>query len=345
LTQSRLQAKARPKFGEFAAGLLFTEAGVEQATRLKAAAHHANRFRAAGFTHVADLTCGIGADALALAALGLRVTAIEIDEETAALATLNLARFPQAQVIMADARTWDFEASGAQALFADPSRRAGGARTFNPACYSPPLNDVLELRHRRPLGVKTAPGLPHAAVPADAEAQWVSDDGDVLEAGLWFGPLRDAPGRTALVLKGAQAHRLASTGAEQLRPAPLGAYLHEPDGAVIRASLIHEAAKDLPGAALVHPRIAYVTADQPSASPFLTAYRVLDWFPFSLRRLKAYLRVRGVGALTIKKRGTAISPDQLRRQCSLSGPNAATIFLTRLGDQHSVIVAEPAGRT
>src|ERR1700710_1500527 len=50
MTQARLRAKAQPKFGEFAERMLFTEAGLEQATRLNVAALHAGRFRATGLT-------------------------------------------------------------------------------------------------------------------------------------------------------------------------------------------------------------------------------------------------------------------------------------------------------
>src|SRR5690625_686933 len=70
LTQSRLRAKAAAKFGELAAGMLFTPAGLEQATRLPVAAHHAQRYRAADARHIADLTCGIGADAMAFGEIG-----------------------------------------------------------------------------------------------------------------------------------------------------------------------------------------------------------------------------------------------------------------------------------
>ena len=41
--------------------------------------------------------------------------------------------------------------------------------------------------------------------------------------------------------------------------------------------------------------------------------------PFQLKALRAYLRDRDVGALTIKKRGTAVEPEQLRRQLRLTG--------------------------
>ena len=49
-----------------------------------------------------------------------------------------------------------------------------------------------------------------------------------------------------------------------------------------------------------------------------------------------------MGTLTIKKRGTAVEPGQLRRQLSLGGPNSATIVLTRVAGRQTVIVVEPA---
>ena len=71
LTQSRLRTKAEAKFGEFARQMIFTKAGLEQATRLTVAARHAQRFAEAGIGHVADLGCGLGADSMALASLDL----------------------------------------------------------------------------------------------------------------------------------------------------------------------------------------------------------------------------------------------------------------------------------
>jgi hypothetical protein len=340
LTQSRLRAQAQAKFGDFAQGILLTQAGLEQATRLEVAAHHAQRYRAAGLTHVADLTCGIGADSLAMAAMGLTVTAIEIDPATARVARANLARYPDAQVIDGDCLALDFESLGVQGLFADPARRsAGGRRAFNPAQYSPPLDQILRLRQTLPLGVKVGPGIPHSAIPADAEAQWVCAGGTVVEAGLWFGPLRLSASRTALVLRDGHAHLLEKDSTEPLAVGPLREYLYEPNGAVIRAGLIQQAASGLADASLISSRIAYVTASDYSTSPFRSAYRVEDHFPFSLKRLRSYLRERGVGAVTIKKRGNAILPEELRRKLDLHGDNHAVVFLTKLAQQHSVIIA------
>ena len=102
LTQAKLRRRAQSKFGEFADRMIFTEPGLEQASRLSVAALHAGRFRAAGITDVADLGCGIGAESLALASLDIQVHAREIDEVTAAVATYNLAPFDNAEVQQAD---------------------------------------------------------------------------------------------------------------------------------------------------------------------------------------------------------------------------------------------------
>ena len=355
LTQSRLRAKAHAKLGDFADGMLFTPDGVEQATRLVVAALHARRYLAAGVTRVADLTSGIGADALAFAGVGLRVLATDVDEVTAALATVNLRHFPEAEVRHGDGLALDLVAEGVDGVYADPARRTrGGRRVFDPAAYAPPLDAVWALREQVPaLGIKVGPGIPHQGLPEDAETQWVSVDGDVVEAGLWFGPLApDGPGRSALVLAtrgGATSSRTLRTdgGGADLVPdvGPVGSYLYEPDGAVIRAGLVAHAAAEL-GGRLLDRTIAYVTTDQPAApapgvAPVATGYRVLDVMPFNLKRLKAYLRERGVGRLTIKKRGTAVTPEQLRSQLAPKGDAEATLVLTRIGGAQHVLVVEP----
>lgn len=342
LTQSRLRAKARAKFDSFADGMVFTAAGLEQATRLSVGARHAQRYLQAGCTHVVDLTCGIGGDAMAMSALGLKVTAYDVDEPTAAVATVNLRHFPDATVRHGDGLTADLSAS--DGVFADPARRtARGRRRHDPAASTPPLDAVLAVRDRAPaLGVKVAPAIAHSAVPDDAEAQWVSVDGDVVEAGLWFGPLAPhGPGRSALVLHGSDATvlRPPADGLERPAVGPVGEYLYEPDGAVIRAGLVGMVVEQVHGR-LVDATIAYVTSDHRASSPVATGYRVLEVLPFSVKRLRAALRDRGVGRLTIKKRGTAVGPEQLRRQLDLRGDGAATIVLTRVAGSQQVLVVE-----
>ena len=192
-TQLNLRERARARLGDQASRLLLTTDGAQQASRAALAAWHAARFVNAGVSSVADLGCGIGADALAFAQAGLRVQAVEADPATALLAAHNLADWPQARVTQGLAEQVALEPGWA--AWADPARRVrhGTAtrRTWNPDDFTPPLDWVFGLAAHRPLGVKLGPGHPHEAIPDAAQATWVSHRGEALEMGLWFGALAE----------------------------------------------------------------------------------------------------------------------------------------------------------
>jgi len=344
MTQARLRAAAASKFGPFANGMLFTQDGLEQATRLAVAAHHAKRYLDAGFTSVADLTCGLGADAMAFASMGLSVLAFERDEATALLADHNLRHWEDARVVHADAMAT--LASGhidAQALFVDPARRDGRGRRHDPRDYSPPLDDVLGLRASWPdMGIKLGPALPHSAVPPEAEAQWVSVDGDVVEMGVWTGKLARRNGHSALVLRGGESHVFEGEPVPG-EVGPLGAYVYEPDGAVIRSGLVGPLAATL-GATLIDPQIAYLTCDAPLSTHFATGFKILEALPYSEKRLASALAARGIGALEIKKRGMDVDPAVLRPRLKLKGAARATVILTRVDGARLAIIAERVDR-
>lgn len=202
LNQLQLRTQAQAKFGDFAAGMLLTRAGLEQATRLVVAAFHAARFRAAGCRRVADLGCGLGAESLAFAGVGLQVEAYEMDEATASFALMNLRAFPQACVAQADYLTLDWaqlRERGVDGAFADPARRDQKGRVLRPEQWQPPLGKILDLAAEVPggnLGVKVAPGVDYGALPANAQVEWVSVQGEVVEAGIWLGGLRRPPAAT-----------------------------------------------------------------------------------------------------------------------------------------------------
>lgn len=226
LTQSRLRREAHRKFGAFAARMLFTEDGLQQSTRLPVAARHAQRFREASVTHVADLGSGLGGDAMAMASLGLNVVAVEADETTAAAATMNLLPFPEAEVLHTHAEDF-IQAHGplpdGWGLWLDPARRdpyraRGGdgavARIWDPEAFSPPLSFVTGLAETGlPMGVKLGPGMPHELIPADCEAEWVSIDGDVVELVLWFNEAARPEVRRAASVVRTRAERTPTTGA------------------------------------------------------------------------------------------------------------------------------------
>ncbi|MEJ8659193.1 THUMP-like domain-containing protein [Streptomyces sp. MS1.AVA.4] len=340
LTQARLRQRAVAKFGaEDAYRMYFTPHGVEQSTRASVAAHRAGRFARLGVRSVADLCCGIGGDALALARAGISVLAVDRDPFTAAVARANAEALGLADLIeVRCADVTEVDTSSYDAVFVDPARRGGRGRIFDPEAYSPPLSWAIGAA-RAPgyAALKIAPGIPHEAIPEEAETEWISDHGDVKEAVLWFGT---APGaRRATLLPSGAA--LVGRGLPDPAVRKTGRFLYEPDGAVIRAHLVAEAAEDLDGG-LIDGTIAYITADELRPTPYATAYEITDELPFNLKKLKALLREREVGHLTVKKRGSAVEPEELRRKVKPSGPNAATVFLTRVAGAPSMLIGAPA---
>ena len=342
LTQSRLRTRAQEKFGEFAAGMLFTPAGLEQATRLEVAALHAQRFLNAGITELSDLTAGIGADALAMSSLGLAVTAYDLDETTAAVATVNLRMFPGSKVLHANSLETPLPANPKHGVWADPARRdERGKRRHQAADYQPTLEQIVaHAGPDRALGIKVGPGIAHQDIPAGAAAQWLSYHGALLEAALWFGPLAaGSTDRTALLLS-KHGKYLITASTPDPAPRAVGQFFYEPDPAVVRAGAVGTLAEDL-DAGLLQPGISYLTSDTENHSPFARTYRVLDEFPFDVKHLKKYLRARDVGTITIKKRGTDVLPEKLRGQLALKGTKPATIVLCPVGKSQRVFVVEP----
>ncbi|MCW2671097.1 MAG: hypothetical protein JWO27_2994 [Frankiales bacterium] len=301
--------------------LWWTAEALEQSTPRTVALHHAQRF--ADAPRVLDLGCSVGGDLLVF---GDRGIGVDLDLARCLLARANTgAPVACADVTTLNPRGW---------VFADPARRTAGRRGFDPASWSPSLAQVLAWDVDA-LGVKVAPGIDHDVLPAELEVEVVSLDGDVKEAMLWRGATRRGHRMTATLLpSGAQ---LVGAGAVAA-VADVGGFLLEPDGAVIRAHLVAEVAAAVDGW-LVDATIAYVSADRMVPTPFGRWYEVLDVLPFSLKRLRE--RLRGVGTVTIKKRGTAVEPEQLRRQLKLSGSEEATIVLTRVAGRHVAMVVRP----
>ncbi|TMR07128.1 SAM-dependent methyltransferase [Actinomadura soli] len=358
LTQVRLRERGRVKFGDDADRMYFTQAGLEQSTRASVASHRARRFadRLAG-ARVLELGCGIGADLIARARVGLAGEGVELDPLTAEVALANVASLELdglATVRVGDAAEEDPD--GFDAVFADPGRRTARGRVFDPRSYEPPLDVVLDKAERTPAAcVKVAPGIPHEAVPDGAEAEWVSVGGDVKEAALWLGELAGNVGRRATLLPsdaqpatGQNAWTLTPQGLDDPDIRVWGRYLYEPDGAVIRAHLVGEVA-DLVGGGLADPHIAYVTSDRLRPTPFASAYEIEDVLPFSVKRLRAELRRRGVGVLTVKKRGSAVDVDRLRRDLGFGGRRAPrgtaaaelTLVVTRVGRDPVALLTRP----
>ena len=337
LTQAELRRRAVPKFGELAAQMYFTPDGLEQATRISVATHRAGRLQAAVTQTVIDLGCGVGGDLVAFARAGILAAGVDLDPVRVAVAEANLAALGLGGAVqVADATQVD--TAPFDVAFADPARRSGRGRTFHVEDWAPPWSFVEGLLSRDAC-VKVAPGIPHALVPHGVEAEWVSDHGEVKEAALWSGRLATVRRRATVIGAGGLA-TLTDEDDPGGDVGDVGGFLYEPDGAVIRAGLVTAVAAGVNGR-LVDHKIAYVASDDSFRTPFARSYRVLAELPYREKPLRAALRERGIGTLTIKKRGVDVSPEQLRKRLALHGEDEATLVLTRARGEGIALLVKP----
>ena len=362
LTQVRLRRRARARLGDLVEHLLLTEDGLEQATRTVAADLRARRYARAGATHVADLGCGLGLDSASFARAGLRVSAVERDPVVAALAARNVAALGLTGLVhvevgdATDAAVLAATLDGVDAAYVDPARRDPAARrdgrtvrVADPEAWSPPWSWVARLAERVPrTAAKVAPGVPHTMIPAGGSATWTSVDGVLVEAELAWAALAP-PGvrRAAVVVRiGEDAPHVVTSAIDLVDEAtppvgPVGAWLLEPDDAVIRAGLVSQVVERV-GGRLLDPRVAYVTTDvDVDAAPLAARFRVHRAVPYGITALRDTLVAEGVGHVVVKKRAIGAEPDDVRRQLRLPrAPGSAVVLLTRIGAEPWAFVCD-----
>ena len=302
---------------------LFTDDALQQATASPVGRHRAQRFQG---RVVHDVTCSIGADLVELTKVASQSVGSDLDPVRLAMARHNCG--PDQPLVRADALR---PVSRATAVTADPARRdSAGRRTWRPADFLPPLDELAEAYAHVDLAVKCAPGIDFAVAPWADEVELVSLDGQVREACLWTRGLA-TPGvtRRATVLRhGSPDWTITDAEPDDCPVREPGQWIVDPDGAVVRAGLVrHYAARH--GLGQLDERIAYLTGDQPP--PGVRAFKVYEHGHYSEKSLRTALRKHDIGRLEILVRGLDVDPNTLRRRLKLSGAEEATVVLTRIG--------------
>jgi predicted RNA methylase len=347
--QVALRRRAAAKFGQSAERMYFTATGLEQATHPAVAAHRAARDTETGLGSCIDLGCGIGSDLIAFARTGLVVTGVDADDVTTRIAAANL-RSLDLPGSTFTGRAELVETGPFDVVFTDPARRRGDTRVFDPRAFSPSWDFVVRLvsgprdHDGQRAVVKLAPGLDHALIPQHVEAEWVSLDGDLREVTLWA-PAAGKVRRRATVLSSTGPGGSWSDGDQPADPPDVrdvGAFVYEPDPAIVRAHLVDVLVRAVDGW-LLDPHIAYVCADRGIDTALGRRYRVLEVLPFKEKALRSALRDRNIGPLTVKKRGVSVTPEELRRRLGLRGQIAGTLILTRTPRSASALLVEPDG--
>lgn len=351
-----LRLEAAGKFPN-AAQMYFTRPALEQASGQEVSSYRCQRFT--GYERLLDLGCSVGGDTLSLARLAPTL-AFDLDPLRLAMAQANLkARAPAHETlfIQADLRKpLPVRLTEQTGAFFDPARRTAERRIFSVQRYMPPLDTIQNWLPKMPaVGVKLSPGLDLAELEGyQAEVEFISLRGELKEAVLWLGPLKTVP-RRATVLLGAVSppQPFTMTGdpdpqaeiSPSVRLSEPQDFLYEPDPSVLRAGLVRTLGAGL-DAAQLDADIAYLTSNKLIETLFAKAYRVEDWLPFSLKRLRLHLRQRGVERVVVKKRGSPIQPEALIHDLRLRPASDPTgieriVFLTQLRGQPVAIICLP----
>ncbi len=339
-----LRRKAERKFPQRAHSLYFTREALEQASSALISRYRARRF--GGYEFLVDVGCSVGGDTLHLAeaapTLGIDRDPLRLAMGRANLKALGL--WGRVHLLNADA-TAPLPVGGLPPLtgvFFDPARRAAHRRFHSVRDYSPPLSTLFSWLPRvAGAGVKISPGVSlEELTPYDCEVEFISLKGELKEAALWFGACRTADRRATLLPGGDTLTADPSAEAAPPRLGEPGAFLCEPDPAVLRAGLVRTLARRL-DAWQIDPTIAYLSSERPLSSPFLRCWPVEAWMPFQMKRLRAYLRERHVGRVTVKKRGSPLTPAEVQRALKCKGDRQRVLFFTRLNGRPIVVVTLP----
>jgi SAM-dependent methyltransferase len=335
LTVAILRIEAEKKFPQ-AEKMYFTREALEQASSWEIASYRAQRYK--DYASVLDLGCSIGGDTLALAEV-TQVTGVDQDELRLAMAQENAKALGlDAEFLQADLT--DFNLPPADAAFFDPARRIDHERVHSVEDYQPPLSIIKNWLKQIPnLGIKISPGVNYDELAEyDCEVEMISLKGDLKEAVLWFGELKTVQRRATLLPGG---HTLTGDGPPPELPLsePLN-YIYEPDPAILRTGLVTTVGAEI-NALMLDPEIAYLTAEELTETPFARVWEIEDWMPFQLKRLRAHLRERNVGRVTVKKRGSPLVPEELIQDLRLEGEEEKVLFLTQLQGKPIVVIAKP----
>jgi hypothetical protein len=332
-----LLPKARVKFHQ-ADTMLFDREGLEMATHQTVATYRAERFRS--FLSVADLCCGIGGDAIGLASLGVQLRCVDLDPVRLGMTEVNL----ESHSLTADCRCEDVlqaDFTGIQGFFVDPNRRTGGRRPLDPSDYQPPVPELLRgLQQYNPglIGVKIAPGVAHEDWRKfQTETEFISLDGELKEAVLWFAEGSALHGR-ATVLPG--PHHLEGDAAIPLASEPKN-WIYDPDPAVVRAQQLGTLAVQL-GATPLDDQIALLSHEGEKSTPFATRFKLVAAIPFHEKKVGEWLRVHHVGRLTLLQRGSGLAAERVQNLWRLKGDDHLVMILTKVLGVVTCLLCEPS---
>ncbi len=354
-----------------ASSLLADAAGAAMASDAAVAALKARRLADAGVREAWDLGCGIGGDAMAIAAVPTleRLVLVDRDPDRLAMARHNVERAaraagtrPRVETRCADAVDACPEAAPGRAVHVDPARRdARGRRRRGLAGLSPDAEAIGRLvAWAGDVVVKLGPGTdPHDVPWPGATFEYVARGRTLVQALAWHGELAGAaaPRRATIVpahatIVGAPDPGLDPEAAAPPPARPAAAWRRDPPAVLLvphpaaeRARLVSAVLRSR-GAEGVGPRIlapglGVLAADAaPSDRTWLEAFAVREVLPWRPGRVRRAVAALGGGPVVVRTRGGAVDPDAAARGLAGPGDRPLTVLVLRLGREVTAFVAD-----
>lgn len=354
---ARERAKRRG-FGE-AERLYFTEEALAQATSPVLSAYRAKQL--APFETVADLCCGAGMDAIALAEAGADVIAVDIDPVRILFARANAeVRGVADRIMFLNEPVEDLGWTAANAAFFDPARRTDAGRVSKHGDrYAPPLDFLNTIReHVRGGCAKLSPALPDDVLRelSPSRVEFLSENRECKEACVWFGEADGFSYRGpefAAVLLGTEPILRAASREDHYEQHPMpesadGAYLLDPDPAIIRAGAFASIFRDDSTAWFWTDNDSYIATDilpDNTRKRMASAYRVLATMPYAPKKVKAWLHENGYKRIVVKKRHFPQEPDAVARELGVSvrgdGKEVTLVLVRDSAKRFLAVLCEP----
>ncbi|NOR59537.1 MAG: methyltransferase domain-containing protein [Methanosarcinales archaeon] len=288
---------------------------------------------------LADISCGIGGQAVCFAEECNSVYGIDIDGERLECARRNAGVYGVDNItfIEGDALSLQVveQVADADVIFSDPARPAE-EDVRQTDSLRPGIPRVMEA-YRDVTGsfaFEAPPQMPPERIDLDCEREYLGVDGQLNRLTLYFGPLKRCE-RSAVVLKGGRHYRLESGVAAPVVVPEVDeprVYAFEPDPAVVKARLLGELAGGLGGKVelvRIDARRSLLTSDVLLESLFFKhRYRVLDRVPLDCGKVNRSLMGHGMGKAVIRFR---IAPEKYwdarnRIENGLMGEGIAHLF-------------------
>lgn len=359
-----------------AAILVADRAGAEQATDAETAAWKARHLAASGITRVVDLGCGIGGDAMGVAATAgigsLRLVDRDPGRAVMAVANAGIAsidRPPGSPPIAIERMVADIADPESPvvpsapddevAVLLDPARRdeASGRRRHALEDAEPGPETVARVLARvRHVALKAGPGTDPDGFPVAEDGrrtiEYVARGNRLVQAVGWYGALAtpDVPVRATRLpeqwtIGGQRDHPGSPFGP----PPPSDsrrwfdkppAFLLVPDPVVERARLVGAAWGDGPEPTELAAGLGVYASDAPASSPWFESWAIAAVRPWRIESLRVALRERDAGEVVVRTRGGAVDPDAASRELRGSGDRRQIVFGLRLGERLVAFIAD-----